>query len=152
MAEGSAAVQTPVSNFIFKLKLDGVDSAGFFTEASGLSSENQVIEHTSSDGQGKPLPQRFAGQVKWGNIVLKRGVDAKMELWKWRKDILDGKIEASRKDCTISVLDQTGAEVVTYAFIRAWPCKYSSPGLNANGNEILVEELELSHEGFVRSK
>jgi phage tail-like protein len=147
-----ATVQTPVGNFIFQLKLDGVDSAGFFAEASGLSSENQVIEHTAADGKGKPLPQRFAGQVKWGNIVLKRGVDKQMELWKWRQDILDGKIESSRKDCTISVLDQTGAPVVIYSFIRAWPCKYSSPGLNAGGNEILVEELELSHEGFVRKQ
>jgi phage tail-like protein len=147
-----ATVQTPVGNFIFQLKLDGVDSAGFFAEASGLSSENQVIEHTAADAKGKPLPQRFAGQVKWGNIVLKRGVDKQMELWKWRQDILDGKIEASRKDCTISVLDQTGAPVVMYSFIRAWPCKYSSPGLNASGNEILVEELELSHEGFVRTQ
>jgi phage tail-like protein len=146
-----ATVQSPVGNFIFKLKLEGVDSAGFFAEASGFSTENQVVEHTAADANGKPLPQRFAGQVKWGNIVLKRGVDSKMELYKWRKEILDGKIDESRKDCTITVLDQKGTVVVTYSFIRAWPCKYSSPGLNAGGNEILVEELELAHEGFTRT-
>ncbi len=144
-------VQSPVGNFIFKLTLADVDSAAFFAEASGFSSENQVVEHTAADSNGKPLPQRFAGQLKWSNIVLKRGVDKQMELWNWRKDILDGKIDASRKDCTITVLDQTGAMVVTYTFIRAWPCKYSSPGLNAGGNEILVEELELAHEGFTRT-
>jgi phage tail-like protein len=147
-----ATVQSPVGNFIFQLKLDGIDSAGFFAEASGFLNETHVIEHTAADAKGKPLPQRFAGQVRWGNIVLKRGVDTQMELWRWRQDILDGKIDSSRKDCTISVLDQAGQPVVTYSFTRAWPCKYSSPGLNASGNEILVEELELSHEGFVRSQ
>jgi phage tail-like protein len=147
-----ATVQSPVGNFIFQLKLEGIDSAGFFAEASGFLNETKVIEHTAADANGKPLPQRFAGQVHWGNIVLKRGVDPHMELWRWRQEILDGKIDSSRKDCTISVLDQTGSAVVTYSFTRAWPCKYSSPGLNASGNEILVEELELSHEGFVRSQ
>lgn len=145
-------VQTPVANFIFTLNLGGAEAAGFFAEASGLSTENQVIEHTAADAKGKPLPQRFAGQVKWANIVLKRGVDTKMDLWNWRKQILDGNIDKNRKDCTINVLDQTAAVIVTYSFVRAWPCKYSSPGLNASGNEILVEELELSHEGFVRTK
>ena len=148
----AATVQTAIANFIFELKLGGAESAGYFAEVSGLSTENQVIEHTATAKDGKPLPQRFAGQVKWANIVLKRGVDAELALWNWRKTILDGQIDKNRKDCTINVLDQTGAIVVTYAFIRAWPCKYSSPGLNAGGNEILVEELELAHEGFTRTK
>jgi phage tail-like protein len=148
----AATVQAPVGNFIFQLKLDGIDTAGFFSDATGLSSENQVIDHTALDAKGKPLPQKFPGQVKWTNIVLKRGVDAQMELWKWRQEILDGNIDANRKDCTISVLDATGKAVVMYSFVRAWPCKYSSPGLNANGNEILVEELEIAHEGFVRTQ
>ncbi|MCW2997664.1 MAG: hypothetical protein JWQ20_4083 [Conexibacter sp.] len=147
-----ATVQSPVANFIFTLSLGGAEAAGYFAEVSGLSTEHQVIEHTAADAKGLPLPQRFPGQVKWANIVLKRGVDTKLDLWNWRKDVLDGKIDASRKDCTINVLDQTAAVVVTYSFIRAWPCKYSSPGLNASGNEILVEELELAHEGFTRTK
>jgi phage tail-like protein len=147
-----ATVQSPVANFIFTLNLGGAEAAGYFAEVSGLSTESQVIEHTAADAKGLPLPQRFAGQVKWANVVLKRGVDTKLDLWNWRKAVLDGKIDASRQDCTINVLDQTAAVVVTYSFVRAWPCKYSSPGLNASGNEILVEELELAHEGFTRTK
>jgi phage tail-like protein len=145
-------VQSPVSNFIFTLSLGGAEACGFFAEASGFSTENQVIEHTSADAKGKPLPQRFAGQVKWSNIVLKRGVDAKMDLWTWRQAILNGEIDSNRQTVTITVMDQTATAVAAYSFIRAWPCKYSSPGLNAGGNDILVEELELAHEGFTRTQ
>jgi phage tail-like protein len=147
-----ASVQTPAGNFIFQLNLGGAEKAAFFAEASGLSTENQVIEHTAADANGKPLPQRFAGQVRWSNIVLKRGVDTAQQLWTWRQAILNGEIESNRQTVTITVLDQTAKAVAAYSFLRAWPCKYSSPGLNAGGNEILVEEIELAHEGFTRTQ
>ncbi len=57
---------------------------------------------------------------------------------------------AQIKDGTIQVVDWEGNAVMTFKFVRAWPCRYSSPGLNAGANEILVEELELAHEGFER--
>ena len=147
-----ASVQSPIGNFIFTLTLGGAEAAAWFAEVSGLSTENQVIEHTSADSSGKPLPQRFAGQVRWSNIVLKRGVDTAQQLWTWRQAILNGGIDSNRQTVTITVMDQTGSAVAAYQFIRAWPCKYSSPGLNAGGNEILVEELELAHEGFTRTQ
>lgn len=151
-SSSAASVQTPVTNFIFTLKLGAYD-AGFFAEAIGLSTETHVVEHTSASTKGTPVPQKFAGQTSWSNIVLKRGVDANAKLWEWRNKVLEGKIDESRIDCQIEVLNAAAAAtVVTYSFVRAWPCRYSSPGLIAGGNEILVEELELAHEGFTRAK
>jgi phage tail-like protein len=147
----AASVQTPVGNFIFKLTLGGAEAAGYFAEVAGFSTESHVIEHTAATAQGLPLPQKFAGQVSWANITLKRGIDTNAQLWAWRQKILNGQIDANREDCQIDVLDWTKATIVTFKFIRAWPCKYTSPGLNAGGNEILVEELELAHEGFERA-
>ncbi len=147
----AAAVQQPVGNFIFKLTLGGAEAAGYFAEVAGFSTESHVIDHTAATAKGLPLPQKFAGQVTWTNITLKRGIDKEAQLWAWRKTVLEGKIDANRKDCQIDVLDWTQAVIVTFKFIRAWPCKYSAPGLNASGNEILVEELELAHEGFERA-
>jgi len=147
----AADVQTPVGNYIFTLTLGGAEAAGFFAEASGFTNESHVVDHTAATAKGTPLVQKFAGQMSWSNITLKRGVDAQAQLWAWRQTVIDGQIDANRKDGTINVCDWTGAVVVTYNFIRAWPCKYSSPGLNAGGNEIFVEELELAHEGFTRA-
>ena len=33
-------------------------------------------------------------------------------------------------------------------FRRAWPCKFTGPGLNAKNNEIAMETLEICHEGL----
>jgi phage tail-like protein len=33
-------------------------------------------------------------------------------------------------------------------FVNAWPVKYTAPTLNAKGNEIAVETLEIAHEGW----
>jgi phage tail-like protein len=135
----------------FTLNLGGAEAAGFFKECSGLTSEHTVVEHTAADANGKSMIQKFPGQMKWSNITFKRGIDNAMQLWQWRKDVVDGKINSSRKDGTIQVVDWEGTAVMTFKFVRAWPCRYSAPGLSSGGNEILVEELELAHEGFERA-
>ncbi len=145
------AEQQTIGTYYFKLKLGGHESAGFFKECTGLSSEHQVVTHTSADEKGKSLVQKFPGQLQWANINLKRGVDSNSELWKWRQEVIDGKVDPARKDGTIEVVDWEGKPVLTYSFRRGWPCKYSAPGLNASGNDILVEEIEIAHEGFARA-
>jgi phage tail-like protein len=144
------AEENSAASYYFTLNLGGSEAAGLFAECSGLSSASEVVAHTASDANGKPLVQKFPGQLQWSNITLKRGVDQQNQLWTWRKEIIDGKIKEARKDGSISVVDSTGGIVVTYKFVRAWPCRYSSPGLHAGGNEVLVEELEIAHEGFER--
>jgi phage tail-like protein len=139
------------NSYYFTLNLGGAEAAGYFKECSGLSSEHTVVEHAAADANGKSMIQKFPGQMKWSNITLKRGVDNQMQLWQWRKDVVDGKIASSRKDGTISVVDWEGKQVMTFKFVRAWPCRYSAPGLNAGANEMLVEEIEIAHEGFERA-
>jgi phage tail-like protein len=143
--------QPTIGTYYFKLKLGGYESAKFFKECTGLSSENSVVEDTSTDEQGKAVKQKVPGQLTWTNITLKRGVDDNADLWGWRQKVIDGKFKEARTDGTIEVVDWEGKPVVTYSFLQGWPCKYSAPGLNAGGNEILVEEVEIAHEGFTRA-
>ena len=135
----------------FTIDLGGNEADGFFKEIDGISSENEVMVHTTSDAQGKSFIQKYPGQLKWNNITLKRGVDANNALWTWRKQVIDGQVVQARKECKIEVLDWTGATVVTYSFVNAWPCRYSAPGLSAGGNEVMVEEIEIAHEGMTRA-
>jgi phage tail-like protein len=146
-----AEQQPTIGTYFFKLTLGGHESAKYFKECTGLSSENTVVEDDSSDGQGKPQKQKVPGQLTWSNITLKRGVDDNKELWTWRQLVIDGKFKEARTDGTIEVIDWELNPVVTYSFVQGWPCKYTAPGLNAGGNEILVEEIEIAHEGFARA-
>jgi len=135
----------------FTIDLGGNEADGFFKEIDGISSENEVMVHTTSDATGKSFIQKYPGQWKWNNITLKRGVDTKNTLWTWRKQVIDGDIDSARKECKITVINWKGETVVTYSFVNAWPCRYSAPGLSAGGNEVMVEEIEIAHEGMTRA-
>jgi phage tail-like protein len=97
---------------------------------------------------GKTDVIKVMGNLKWGDIELKRGIDQDKTLWNWRKQIIDGDIVNARKDCTVTMLDYMGKPVVTYSIINAWPKKYTGVGLKADSNEVAVEGITLCHEGF----
>ena len=44
------------------------------------------------------------------------------------------------------MLDRDHTPVLRFVLHNAWPCKYSGPALNAKGNEIAIESIELCHE------
>jgi phage tail-like protein len=46
--------------------------------------------------------------------------------------------------------DETGNEVARYSLRNAWPVKYEAPAFNAMGNDVAIESIELTHEGFER--
>ncbi len=146
----AAAQQPTVGTYYFKLKIGSRD-ASYFKECTGLGSSTEVVAHTAIDAQGKAVTQKLPGQLSWNNITLKRGVDNKADLWTWRQLVIDGKLKDARTDGMIEVVDWELATVVTYNFVQGWPCRYTAPGLNAGANEVLVEELEIAHEGFTRA-
>jgi|SRR5215211_698003 len=132
----------------FRLTISGTESAGVFKEATGFDSESEVSEIKRSLPNGRTEVVKAAGNAKWSDIELKRGVDQDKSLWNWRKLVIAGKLDAARKDCTITMLDYEGQPVVTYSIINAWPKKYTGVGLKADSNEVAVEGITLSHEGF----
>jgi phage tail-like protein len=145
-----AEVTDPTGVYFFTITLGDVSQAGMFRECSGFESSHTVVENRSSDGRGITQVQKFPGQMQWGNITLKRGVDSENQLWTWRQKIVEGKITEARTDGQIDVVDSEGNVVVTYKFVRGWPCRYSAPAITAGGDEVLVEEIEIAHEGFER--
>src|SRR5687767_4619558 len=99
----------------FKLTLEGSEGSGLFTEATGGGSENAVIEQKVQTEKG-PQILKTAGNLKFNDITLKRGVDKDMKIWEWRQKVVDGKIADARCDGTIQMLDSTFQPVATYSF------------------------------------
>jgi phage tail-like protein len=91
------------------------------------------------------------GLTKYGNITLKWGMTDSQELWDWRKKVIDGKIEEARKNGSIIILDEEGNSAMQWDFLDGWPSKYDPADLNAKGNDIAIETLEITHEGLLRA-
>jgi len=139
----------PISGFSFALEVQGIQEATF-REATGFGSESQVIEFKEQGPKGQTIIRKIPGTLKWQNINLKKGITSNLELWNWRQMVIDGQIETARKDGSIVGYNEDGAEVIRYNFSRGWPSKWSASGLNANGNESIIEEIEITHEGLKR--
>ena len=133
----------PFRSFNFAVELDGIARAGF-RECSGLNASQDPIEYR--EGTEGPTARKLPGMVKYSNITLKWGMTDDTELWDWRKKAMTGKVE--RKNGSIVLLDDTGAEKMRWNFREAWPTKWTGPSFNATGNEVAIETLEIAHEGL----
>jgi phage tail-like protein len=87
-----------------------------------------------------------------GEHCAEARITKNMDMWKWRKQVEDGDVEGSRRDGSIIMFDQTGAEVARWNFTRAWPVKITGPQPKADSNEIGIEELTIAHEYITRVK
>jgi phage tail-like protein len=141
----------PLTGYHFYLELDGIAEAQF-RECSGLDSESNIIEYKEAGKGGTTVIKKVPGELKWSNIVLKRGVTGDMKLWQWRKQIEDGAVDSARKNGSIVLYDQKNSEIARYNFEYGWPSKITGPQLNANNNDIAIEEVTIAHEGLKRVK
>jgi phage tail-like protein len=143
--------EDPLIGFHFGVDIQGVIS-GYFTECSGLGSENDVIEHNVTTDKGQEVVLKLPGRLKWSNITLKRGITSSMDVWNWRKQVEDGDVDGARRDGSIVMYDQHLKEVARWNFERAWPVKVSGPSPKSDSKEIAIEELTISHEYIKRVK
>ena len=139
----------PISAHQFALEIDGLVEATF-REASGFGSEHDIIEQKEQGSKGNTVIRKIPGTLRWQNISLKRGMTSNKELWDWRQKVIEGKIEDARVNGSIVGYDEDGEEKIRYNFRRGWPNKWESTGMNASGNEPVVESIEITHEGLER--
>ena len=144
--------EDPILGFNFKLEIKG-KLAGYFTECSGIGSENDVVDHKVVDEQGHEITRKIPGRLKWNDVTLKRGLTSNLEIWEWREKVVQGKLSDARANITISMMDRSYTNAVAiWHFTNAWPSKASGPSLKSDGNEFGVEEVTIVHEGMYREK
>lgn len=141
----------PVVSSWFGVEFQG-QVVGAFRECTGMGSENEVVEYKASGPKGEFIIKKVPGRMKWNNITLKRGITDAMDMWKWRKMVEEGNIEGARRNGSIAMYNQAGVEIARWDFVNAWPSKLNGPTANANNNEVGIEELEITHEGYKRVK
>jgi phage tail-like protein len=141
------AREDPYRNFKFRVEIDGI-AAAHFSEVMIGETTTEAIDYR--EGTEPNHVRKLTGLTKFGNITLKRGVTDNQVIWQWHKDILDGKIGNSRKTIAITVIDEAGSDKARFVVSEAWPTKYDPSDLNAKGNEVFIELLELVNEGIER--
>ena len=136
----------------FLLEIQGVISdtkviVGGFKSVSGMDSETEVIEFKQGNDT---VVRKKPGRTTYANIVLERGYTATDDLWQWRKNIEDGKID--RRSGSVIILDQDGStEIARYNFYEGWPCKWNVPDMNSDSSAMAIEKVEISVEKVERA-
>lgn len=140
----------PLRNFRFKLEIDSITQAAF-SEVAIAESTIDAIDYR--EGIDPPHVKKLSGITKHGNVTLKWGLTSggkALDLHKWFTDISAGQIRKQRKKVTVIVQDEAGQDTARFVISEAWPIKYDPSDLNAKGNEVLIETLELVNEGVQR--
>jgi len=137
----------PLRNFRFRLEIDGIQMAGFSEVQIGAITTD-VIDYR--EGTDPPHVRKLSGLTRFGNITLKSGMTTSLELFHWYQQIVSGQLVNNRKQVTVVVADESGADQARFVVSQAWPIKYQPSNLNATGNEVVIELLELANEGIER--
>jgi phage tail-like protein len=140
----------PFLNHRFRVGIDSIAQANF-CEVIIPDSTSEVIEYKEGP-EAVSSTRKQAGPVTYGNLVLKWGLTASMELYNWRKIIEQGKISSVRRNLSVILIDEEGNDAARWDFTNAWPSKYKAPDLNAKGNDIAIETLEITFESMQRVK
>ncbi|MEP3836895.1 MAG: phage tail protein [Algibacter sp.] len=133
----------PVVNFHFSVSFD--DVIGGFSEITGLKAKHEILEYRSGDAPNYSTI-KVPGLRKYSNIVLKRGtLISDNSSFSWFDNI--GLI-VEKRDFTIQLLNHQHEPTIVWQVRNAWPIQIDFSELNAKKSEILIETLELAHEGF----
>lgn len=139
----------PYASYNFEILITGISDdgtavKGSFSEVSGLEVAQDPIDYRT--GSEDIRVRKIPGLKKFTNITLKRGIIGDLAFWNWIVEGMNGLVR--RTEGSIVLLDENRREVMRWNFKRAWPCKWTGPGLNAKNNEIAMETLEICHEGL----
>jgi phage tail-like protein len=130
--------KNPYSRFNFAIEFgDERGNSGFggFEEIEGLS---------APDANARA---RMPGMHKHTNLTLKRGVLGGALFRVWSSAIEKGQ----RVPGTLKIIPHDKS-LEPWTFTNVFPIKYSGPNLNADGNEVSVETIEITAEGMATEK
>jgi phage tail-like protein len=135
----------PLPKFSFSVDI-GDQQNLVFQEVSGLDTGTQVIKYRAGDNH--PFSTvKMPGMNKVGNVTLKKGVFVTDDkFWDWYSHIQMNTIKRVR--VVIRLLDEKGNVSMVWTLLNAWPTKITSTDLEADGNEVSVDTIEIAHEAM----
>lgn len=113
-----------------------------FSRVSGLGREMQVatLREGGDNLGGVNLPER----VSHGNLVLERGVMTVTPLTLMFEQVL-GQFKSTYLNVVILLLDSQGRPSCGWTLTDALPVRWQTGDLDASGNSVLIDTLELAY-------
>ena len=132
----------PYRGFRFRVEFDQVLHGGF-SRVKGLMRETKF--ESRREGGLNDFEHKLATQTAYGNLILERGL-ADDYLWSWHENVVEGNIE--RRTITVALHNEADEEVWRWLIERAFPVKWTGTDLDAGATQVVVESVELVHEGI----
>lgn len=143
----------------FDVDIDGY-SLGEWTSCKGLAVtfKHDVVKELGEHTYATYIPDR----VEYARVVLQRALTAgdwqRTKTWlefaaaaPWMHTLNVPNVadEIGPTSATITLRDGSLAEVASWTLSNALPAAWKGPQLDAKGNAVAIETLELVHEGFL---
>jgi len=134
MTEPSATTASnPFASTRFRIAIEGIPETGA-TEV--ILPEGRIVRTVR-----KPTATQY------GNLIIRRGQTLSLDWYDWWNTARRAKRRPTRT-IRISVDGADGVDGLSWTFTGATPVAYRSSPLNALGNEVLIETLELTVSHF----
>ncbi|HEX8905234.1 MAG TPA: phage tail protein [Longimicrobiaceae bacterium] len=145
-------VAHPFTAFNFRVEVQVAGVGGplanaAFSECDGL--EMSLEPKTIREGGRNSGPVHMAGAVSYGQLTLKRGMTANVELWKWFERVNARGNGGLRGTAEVVSLAADGAtEQLRFRLGGCLPVKLKAAALNAKDGQIAVEEMQIAYESL----
>lgn len=145
----------PYRKFKFLIKWDGVYVAGV-SKVNGVTRSVEATDWRA--GGDNNTSMKLPGITKYEPITLERGFSADATFMSWMKLVSSYQaaggtsaesVHKFRKDFMIEVYNIASEKVLTVQVFKAWPSKISLGDLDAKSSDVIIETMELQHEGWL---
>jgi phage tail-like protein len=136
-------VNTAVS-ICFVVSLDD-ESLGSFTGCEGLGCE--VVMEAREEGGNNDFVWQLPTKLKYSNVKLTRPLGRDTEkVARWFASMATG---FTRRTATVQAMRADGKPVATWSLYGVVPVRWSGPSLTADSPKVVMETVEIAHQGFV---
>lgn len=141
----------PPPAFYFVVSVDDWWSDTSFQEVSGLKVDIET-EDVAEGGQNRYV-HKLPVRTKYSNLTLKRGVVTMASPFgRWlERSMAEGPIRVGDpRTIVIQLLNGDADPVLSWKVFGAYPLHWEHSALNAMGNDLLIETIELGYQFFQR--
>lgn len=119
--------------------------AASFSECSGLGVKLQYEKQ--AEGGVNDHQRVILGDPEFSEVTLKRGITENTAFWEWMNDVLNSKTN-KRRNVGILLFNQAGKVMQSWTLIAAIPVGWKVDALQANSENVALEELTLAYESM----